>query len=121
MRRAKQWYGSAYNITLCAFQLVFGRLYTYFPIKTVFLSAMFAFEVGSVVCALAPTSVAFIAGRAVAGLGAAGLSSGGYVMLLVALPPEKAPTYIGALGMICASCFFFPLCILLLPSHFGLG
>ena len=70
------WYGSAYLLTTCAFQLFFGKLYTFFSIKWVYLSAIFIFEVGSVICGAAPTSVALIVGRAVAGLGSAGIFSG---------------------------------------------
>ena len=70
------WYGSAYLLTTCAFQLLFGKLYTFFSIKWVYLGAIFVFEVGSVICGAAPTSVALIIGRAVAGVGSAGIFSG---------------------------------------------
>lgn len=70
------WYGSAYLLTNCCFQLFFGKLYAEFPVKWVFLTALFIFEVGSIVCATAPSSVALIVGRAVAGIGGAGIVSG---------------------------------------------
>jgi len=70
------WYGSAYLLSTCAFQLLFGKLYTFYSIKAVFLTTVFLFEVGSAICGAAPTSVAFIIGRAIAGLGAAGIFSG---------------------------------------------
>ncbi|KAK5108519.1 hypothetical protein LTR62_008259 [Meristemomyces frigidus] len=44
------WYASAYLLTTCAFQLFFGKLYTLFNIKWTFLSALFIFELGSLVC-----------------------------------------------------------------------
>ncbi|KAL4783360.1 major facilitator superfamily domain-containing protein [Aspergillus varians] len=69
------WYGSSYLLTTCMFQLVFGKLYGYFPIKLVFLTAIIIFEIGSAVCGAAPTSMAFIIGRAIAGLGAQPFSS----------------------------------------------
>lgn len=37
----------AYLLTTCAFQLFFGKLYTFFSIKYVFLTAIFIFEIGS--------------------------------------------------------------------------
>lgn len=37
----------AYLLTCCAFQLFFGKLYTFFSIKYVYLAAIFMFEVGS--------------------------------------------------------------------------
>lgn len=43
------WYGSAYLLTCCAFQLQFGKIYTYFPIKITFLTSILLFEVGSAV------------------------------------------------------------------------
>ncbi|KAL3443189.1 major facilitator superfamily domain-containing protein [Aspergillus insuetus] len=54
------WYGSSYLLTTCMFQLVFGKLYGYFPIKLVFLAGVVIFEIGSAVCGAAPTSVALI-------------------------------------------------------------
>ncbi|KAL2869636.1 major facilitator superfamily domain-containing protein [Aspergillus lucknowensis] len=54
------WYGSSYLLVTCMFQLIFGKLYGYFPIKWVFLTAIIIFEIGSAVCGAAPTSDAFI-------------------------------------------------------------
>lgn len=70
------WYGSAYLLTCCAFQLLFGKVYTVFSAKIVFLASTFLFEVGSVISGAAPNSVAFIIGRAVCGVGAAGIFAG---------------------------------------------
>ncbi|KAK6225688.1 major facilitator superfamily transporter [Colletotrichum tabaci] len=94
------WYGSAYQMTLCAFQLVFGRLYNQFSIKTVFLASLAVFELGSLVCAVSPSSTAFVAGRAVAGLGASGLQSGCMVLISATLPAKQLPMYVGAIGMV---------------------
>ncbi len=47
---------------------MYGVIYRYFNIKWVFLAAIFIFEVGSLISAVAPTSVAFIVGRAIAGV-----------------------------------------------------
>ncbi|KAJ5247045.1 hypothetical protein N7468_002028 [Penicillium chermesinum] len=62
------WYGSAFMLTSAASQLIYGRIYTFYPAKWVFLCSVLIFEVGSAVCGAAPSSVAFIIGRAVAGL-----------------------------------------------------
>lgn len=56
------WYGSAYLLTTCAFQLFYGKLYSRFNIKVVFLAALLIFEVGSLICGLAPNTVALIVG-----------------------------------------------------------
>jgi hypothetical protein len=70
------WYGSAFLLTQCCFQLMFGKLYTLFAVKTVFLSTIVLFEAGSALCGAAPNSVAFIIGRAIQGVGSAGVFSG---------------------------------------------
>lgn len=70
------WYGSAYLLSPCCFQLLVGKLYAHFDVKRVFVAALAIFEVGSVICAAAPTSACLIVGRAVAGLGATGISTG---------------------------------------------
>lgn len=45
------WYGSAYLLTTCAFQLLFGKVYTFFSVKVTFLTTIFLFEAGSaIVC-----------------------------------------------------------------------
>ncbi|KAK3620774.1 hypothetical protein LTR56_023186 [Elasticomyces elasticus] len=54
------WYGSAYLLTTCSFQLFYGRLYTFFPIKRVYLVGLVIFEIGSAVCGAAPNSPALI-------------------------------------------------------------
>ncbi|POR36837.1 Uncharacterized protein TPAR_02955 [Tolypocladium paradoxum] len=95
-----KWYGSAYLLTLCAFQLVFGRLYSQFRIKIVYLASLATFELGSLLCALSPSSTAFIAGRAMSGCGGAGLMSGTIALFAAALPAKRLPFYIGAVGIV---------------------
>lgn len=70
------WYGTAYLLTNCTFLLVFGKVYTVLDIKATFLVALVLFEIGSAICGAAPSSIAFIIGRAIAGLGAGGVQSG---------------------------------------------
>ncbi|KAF4785297.1 hypothetical protein HER10_EVM0004820 [Colletotrichum scovillei] len=94
------WYGSAYLLTQCASQLLFGKLYTFFSVKGTFLTSLFLFEVGSAICGAAPNSVSFIIGRAIAGLGAAGILSGVVVIIVHAVPLRKRPTYQGLFGAI---------------------
>ncbi|GAA5904232.1 MDR family MFS transporter [Sporobolomyces salmoneus] len=70
------WYGSAYLLTCCSFQPLFGRSFQFFPQKYAFLTAFSIFELGTLICALSHNSPTFIAGRAVQGLGYAGLFLG---------------------------------------------
>ncbi|MCJ1380208.1 hypothetical protein MMC17_003311 [Xylographa soralifera] len=94
------WYGSAYLLTCCSFQLLFGKFYTFFAVKVVLLASILLFEVGSVVCGAAPSSVAFIVGRAIAGIGAAGIFAGAIVCIVYAVPLEKRPQLQGFFGAI---------------------
>lgn len=92
------WYGSAYLLASCALTLPFGKLYTFYSTKWVFMAALGVFEVGSLVCALAPTSTALIVGRAIAGLGAAGLYSGAMIIISQTVALDKRPILNGLLG-----------------------
>ncbi|EXJ96431.1 hypothetical protein A1O1_01557 [Capronia coronata CBS 617.96] len=92
------WYGSSYLLTTCALQLFFGKLYTFFSIKNVYLTSIVIFEVGSAVCGGAPTSDALIVGRAIAGVGSAGIFSGALVIIAYTVPLVKRPIYTGIIG-----------------------
>ena len=59
-------------LTMCSFQLIYGRIYTFFSLKWCFLAVIFLFELGSLVSGAAPSSEALIVGRAIQGLGASG-------------------------------------------------
>lgn len=92
------WYGAGYLLTTTALQPCYGSLYRMFSVKYTYLVAVFIFEIGSLICAVAPTSNAFIAGRAVAGMGTAGLFSGSIVILSYTLPLRKRPAAFGLIG-----------------------
>ncbi|GAD92455.1 hypothetical protein TERG_05351 [Paecilomyces variotii No. 5] len=94
------WYGSAYLLTDCAFQLFFGKLYQIFSLRWVFMSSLFIFEVGSLVSAVAPTSRALIVGRAFAGLGAAGLTSGALNIMAHTTPVRWRPLFTSFIGAV---------------------
>ena len=92
------WYGSAFFMTMAAFQSMWGKAYKYFSIKLVYLLAIVIFEVGNLICALAPNSAALIIGRAIAGFGGAGISSGSYIAIGVSAPPSRTPALMGIIG-----------------------
>ncbi|PQE05042.1 major facilitator superfamily transporter protein [Rutstroemia sp. NJR-2017a BBW] len=81
MVRLIDYYASSF-MTFAAFQLIFGKLFTFYSTKKVFIVLVAIFEVGSLICATAPTSIAFIVGRACAGLGSAGINAG-FIMQVV--------------------------------------
>ncbi|ORY62566.1 major facilitator superfamily domain-containing protein [Pseudomassariella vexata] len=92
------WYGSSYLLTTTALQPLYGTVYKLFDIKAIYLGAVALFELGSLISAVAPSSVAFIVGRAVAGMGTAGLFSGSIVILTYTLPLRKRPVMFGFFG-----------------------
>lgn len=75
------WYGAAYLVAQIALIPTCGRIYTFYNIKWTYCALLTIFGIGSIVCAAAPSSMAFIIGRAVAGLGGAGLLSGAAVIV----------------------------------------
>ncbi|KAL2137144.1 hypothetical protein VTI74DRAFT_8776 [Chaetomium olivicolor] len=92
------WYGSAYLLTCCAFQLLFGKVCTFFPIKPVLLGSILLFEIASVICGAAPNSVAFIVGRAICGVGSAGIFAGTIVSIIYVVPLHQRPKIQGMFG-----------------------
>lgn len=70
------WYGSGYLLASCSFQLLLGKVYTFYAVKAVMLGCVLLFEVGSAICGAAPSSAVFIFGRAISGVGAAGIFAG---------------------------------------------
>lgn len=85
-------------LTTCATQLIYGKFYTFYSIKWVYLTALFIFEIGSLICGVAPNSVALIIGRAIAGVGAAGIFSGAILIIANTVPLRQRPTYMGFVG-----------------------
>ncbi|RDA82557.1 hypothetical protein CP532_2932 [Ophiocordyceps camponoti-leonardi (nom. inval.)] len=94
------WYGAIFFMTAGGFQSTWGKTYKSFPLKMGFLTAIFIFEVGSLICGVAPSSSVFIVGRAIAGVGAAGVGSGSYTLVAFIAEPRKRAAYTGLLGAI---------------------
>jgi MFS family permease len=114
------WYGSAYLLALTALQPLCGKVYKVFDVKLVYLGSLGVFEgmyirqcftsmevemqiqirankmlVGSTLCAAAPSSTLFILGRAVAGIGAAGLMQGSFAVIVKTVPLSRRPFFFG--------------------------
>ncbi|KAI5779503.1 MFS transporter [Geopyxis carbonaria] len=92
------WYASAYLLTMCSFQLLYGKIYQFFSLKWSFLAAIGIFEIGSLICGAAPNSTSLIIGRAIAGIGCAGIFSGALIIIAMSVPMRKRPAYTGILG-----------------------
>lgn len=98
----------AYLLTTAAFQLLFGKFYSFFSIKYIYLGAIGIFELGSLICGVAPNSTALIIGRAIAGIGSAGIFSGALIIVAYSVPLRQRPMYSGGIGaMYGIACMYF--------------
>lgn len=89
------WYGSAYLLTCAALQPLTGKFYTYFLLKHAFFSFLGLFELGSVIAGAATSSKMLVIGRAVSGLGGAGLMNGCLTIVGVATSEKQRPMLMG--------------------------
>ncbi|KAJ7796748.1 major facilitator superfamily transporter [Mycena olivaceomarginata] len=87
-----------YLLTSASFQLLWGRFYSFLSIKWVYITAILIFELGSLICGVAPTSTALIVGRTIAGVGCAGIFSGALIIISHSAPLDKRPMFTGILG-----------------------
>lgn len=91
------WYASAYQLTSAACTPMTGKIYTYFNIRWAFLVFFLVFEVGSTLSGAATSSDMFIVGRAIAGIGSAGLFTGMMTIVANVLPMHRRPAILGAI------------------------
>ncbi|KAJ9499942.1 hypothetical protein H2202_004332 [Exophiala xenobiotica] len=94
------WYGSAYLLTASAFQPLYGRIYMSFNTKSSFLVALVIFEIGSLIAAISPSSKTLIVGRAIQGVGSAGLLTGAFVVATHSVRLQHRPVLFAAVGIL---------------------
>jgi MFS family permease len=94
------WYESGFLLPFCVLQLSFGRLYQHYSAKWALIGSIVLFEIGSVVCATAPSSKALIVGRVITGIGGAGVTPGSFLLITFLVPVQARPKYTGALGSV---------------------
>ncbi|GKT47428.1 efflux pump aflT [Colletotrichum spaethianum] len=92
------WYSTGEQITAVAFQLPFGQAYSLFNNKWTFLASVLIYLVGSAVCGAAPSSAALIVGRAVQGVGMAGVFGGSFIVIARITPLRKRSLFAGLFG-----------------------
>jgi MFS family permease len=78
---------------LTGFQLFFGKMYSFYSHKWVFLFGFSLFEIGSLLCGAANSSAMFIVGRAIAGLGGAGVLSGSFIIISTVVSLERRANF----------------------------
>ncbi|WRT64871.1 uncharacterized protein IL334_001807 [Kwoniella shivajii] len=93
------WLASGFFLTLLGFNLLYSQWMNIFPSKHVIMFAVFIFEIGSLVCGVAPNMDVLILGRAIAGLGAAGIFSGAMVIIAEITPLHNRAQYFALFGV----------------------
>ncbi|TLD20282.1 hypothetical protein PspLS_08706 [Pyricularia sp. CBS 133598] len=94
------WYTSADLLTTAAVQCLYGAIYRNFDTRWTFIMSIIIFETGSLISALSTASYVLIIGRAVTGLGNAGLASGSYMVIGKVVPPRLKAAFLGLFGAV---------------------
>jgi MFS family permease len=89
------WYGSSFLLASAASQLFYGKIYRFWSTRIVFSVVVLIFAVGNLICALSRSSAVFTIGRAISGLGSAGVLSGTFITVSRAAPVQRRPVYLG--------------------------
>ncbi|KAJ5908620.1 hypothetical protein N7495_001302 [Penicillium taxi] len=93
------WLGVAFVLSGSATIITWGKLYGIFSAKWLYLTSVLLFEIGSAICGAAPNMNAFIIGRAVAGLGGAGMYLGCLTLLTLTTSVCQRPNYMALTGI----------------------
>jgi len=80
--------------------LPWGKAYGIFNIKWLYISTVILFEVGSALCAAAPTMNALIVGRVIGGVGGAGMYSGTLTYIAVTTSTLERPMYMAGVAVV---------------------
>ena len=94
------WYASAYKITQMALLPLCGRIYTFYDNRWSYIIVLLIFELGSIICAVAQNSTTLIVGRALSGVGAAGLMNGAAIIISATVALRKRPVLMGLILII---------------------
>ncbi|KAE8213603.1 hypothetical protein CF327_g2917 [Tilletia walkeri] len=94
------WIGTAFLLTSTVFQPLYGRFCDVFGRKMLFIVAQALFLGGTALCGAAPSMTALIIGRAIAGIGGAGLLSVTQIMISDIVTLKKRGMYHGILSSV---------------------
>ncbi|KAJ1900937.1 hypothetical protein LPJ66_001145 [Kickxella alabastrina] len=94
------WIATAYMLTTTALQPLYGRLSDTFGRVPTLISAIVIFMVGSGVCGGASSMGMLIFGRALQGVGGAGLIALVFIIISDVTSEEERPAYLGVLGAV---------------------
>lgn len=93
--QAYTWIANAYLLTMTAFTPLFGQTADIFGRRSLTLLAIILFAVGSAICGPAPNLGALVAGRAIQGIGAAGLNTMVEIVVCDLVPLRERGKFMG--------------------------
>ncbi|ORX95831.1 putative HC-toxin efflux carrier [Clohesyomyces aquaticus] len=93
------WLSVAFLLGSTATNMVWGKIYTQFNSKWVYIFNVALFELGSAVCGASPTMNGLIVGRAICGVSGSGLYVGVMTLIAVTTTMEERPLYISGTGI----------------------
>ncbi|KAG1384503.1 hypothetical protein G6F60_000658 [Rhizopus arrhizus] len=96
------WVATAYMLTFDAFQPLFAKFSDIFGRKWILLFGISVFLFGSILCGAAKNMVMLIVGRAIAGIGGAGITSMVFIIISDIVPLEKRGSYQGLVNAVFA-------------------
>ncbi|KAI4123474.1 MAG: hypothetical protein LQ338_005238 [Usnochroma carphineum] len=94
------WLSVAFALGGAASTLVWASAYSTFNAKHLYITAVIVFEVGSALCGSANKMDVLIFGRALAGLGGAGLYVGVLTLLSACTSAAERPLYVASTGLV---------------------
>ena len=94
------WMGTGFPLGSVAIILLVGSLYGKFDQKWIFVGSLVLFEAGSVLCGAAPSMIALIVGRIIAGMGGAGIYLGSLNYFSELTSSSERGAYISGIGLV---------------------
>ncbi|KAH8585515.1 major facilitator superfamily domain-containing protein [Bisporella sp. PMI_857] len=93
------WLGVAFVLASSSTLITWAKLYGIFSAKYLYIGSLALFEGGSALCGGAPTMNAMIVGRAIAGVGGAGMYIGCLTLLSLTTSVRQRPNYMAFVGL----------------------
>ncbi|WVW79063.1 hypothetical protein I302_101026 [Kwoniella bestiolae CBS 10118] len=94
-----EWLNTAFFIPCAGCILIFSQIMTIASPRWVYMISLLIFEAGTAICGAANSMLMLIIGRAVAGLGGAGMWNATYLIGGEIIPFEKRPSLFGLFGV----------------------
>ncbi|KAI0972112.1 major facilitator superfamily domain-containing protein [Xylaria arbuscula] len=93
------WLGVGFLLSATATNMIWGRIYTQFNPKWLYIFNLVLFEAGSALCGGALNINAFIVGRILCGIGGAGLYIGVMTLISITTTMAERPLYVSSTGI----------------------